>query len=185
MHSVQLDSDIVCISWQHTHHSDKEKVQCSRSKKWDFLAKLPSLSKTFSYSSPVAGGAGGQEELEDCRKLDSSDTSVLVVATHAGTVYVLINGYLLCMKLSVAEIVPGNQGVRSAQMTPDLKTLSIVVATEEGGKVVVVNCPIVSTCKQELLELASLYCLIHGLMLYTQETIKQIQEAWEIGRAHV
>ena len=172
VHREQLDSAVLTISWQHTLSDQTNNNK--KSKKWEFLAKLPSLKKSYSNS-----GGLGQEELEDCRKLDSSDTSVLVVATVAGTVYVLINGYLLCMKLSMGEIVPSNRGIKSVTMTPDLKTLSVIVDTEYGGKVIVINCPILSTCKQELLELAEKYCLIHGLMIYTNETIKQIQEAWE------
>merc|ERR1719318_1185728 len=51
----------------------------------------------------------------------------------------------------------------------------------EGGKaqLVVVKCPLLATCQPELSVLAGKYCLVHGLLQYTGETIKQIKEAWE------
>jgi len=36
-----------------------------------------------------------------------------------------------------------------------------------------------ATCQPVLSVLAGKYCLVHGLLQYTEETIKQIKEAWE------
>jgi len=177
VHTEQLDSAIVSLSWQDTGVGAEDREGQEEAQDWDFLAKLPSLSKTYSY-----GGSGvGQEEMEDCRKLDSCDTSVLIVGTEAGTLYVLINGYLLCMKLSLSELLSEDSGgIKSVNMTKDMRTLSVVVGGSRGqGRLVVIKCPILATCKPELLVLASKFCFIHGLLQYTEETIKQICEAWE------
>ena len=179
LHTHQLDSRVVSLTWNDTGGGAEPDpdTEESSAQDWSFLDKLPSLSKTYSYG----GGGVGQEELEDCRKLDSSDTSVLMAGTEAGTLYVLINGYLLCMKLSLSEILSTDSAsIKSVDMTSDMRTLSVVAATgAEAGTLVTVRCPLLATCRQELLVLASKFCSIHGLLQYTEETIRQIREAWE------
>ena len=71
--------------------------------------------------------------------------------------------------------------IQSVSMTPDMKTISVVMSGGElsPSHLVTLQCPILSTCKPELLVLASKFCFIHGLLQYTSETIKQIGEAWE------
>ena len=114
---------MVSIRWQQCSGEDQDGVK--ENSDWEFLARLPSLSKTYS-----GGGGVGQEELEDCRKLDSRDSSVLVVGTQSGTIYVLINGYLLCMKLSLNEMLGGDcGGVESVVMTPDMRNLCVLSST--------------------------------------------------------
>jgi len=71
--------------------------------------------------------------------------------------------------------------VENLAMAQDMRTLSVLVGPGEGGEgqLVVVKCPLLATCQPELSVLAGKYCLIHGLLQYTGETIKQITEAWE------
>eukprot|EP00092_Neocalanus_flemingeri_P035465 GFUD01038592.1.p1 GENE.GFUD01038592.1~~GFUD01038592.1.p1 ORF type:complete len:535 (+),score=216.07 GFUD01038592.1:3-1607(+) len=69
-------------------------------------------------------------------------------------------------------------------MAQDMRTLSVLVGPAQGeeggeGQLVVVRCPLLATCQPELAVLAGKYCLVHGLLQYTGETIKQIREAWE------
>ena len=170
LHTEQLDSGVVSIRWQQC--AGEELTGSSDNSDWEFLARLPSLSKTYS------GGSGtGQEELEDCRVLDSQDTSVLVVGTQAGTIYVLINGYLLCMKLSISEMMTEQcGGVESVVMTPDMKSLCVLTSSCD---LIILRCPLLSSCKPQLLNLASKFCFIHGLCQYSTETIRHIKEAWE------
>jgi len=185
IHREKLDGGVVSLAWLECPHSKESSggsdyVGLADEKEWDFLAKLPSLSKTYSYV-----GAGQQEELEDCRKLESSEMSVLLAGTENGTVYVLINGYLLCMKISIGELLGGvtNLGgwIESLTIAQDMKTISILVGSREAseGRLLVVRCPILATCHSELSVLAEKFCLVHGLLQYTGETIKQITEAWE------
>jgi len=181
IHSEQLDSGVVSLAWVECPPcSNVEYGGIAEEGEWDFLAKLPSLSKTYSYVGT------GQEELEDCRKLDSSEMSVLLAGTENGTLYVFINGYLLCMKIALGELL-GESGVgrrvENLAMAQDMRTLSVLVGPREGeaeeGQLVVVKCPLLATCQPELSVLAGKYCLVHGLLQYTGETIKQIREAWE------
>ena len=166
----QLDSAVVSIRWQQC--SGEEHDGGKDNSDWEFLARLPSLTKTYS-----GGGGAGQEELEDCRKLDSRDSSVLVVGTQSGTIYVLINGYLLCMKLSLNEMVGGDcGGVESVVMTPDMRNLCVLSSTSH---LIILRCPLLASCKPQLLNLATKFCFIHGLCQYSTETIRQIKEAWE------
>ena len=71
----------------------------------------------------------------------------------------------------------------SGAMAQDMRTLSMLVGPIEGGsgevQLVIVKCPLLATCQPELSILAGKYCLVHGLLQYTGETIKQIKEAWE------
>jgi len=182
IHSEQLDSGVVSLTWVECPQGSGGGGQgeyggIADDSEWDFLSKLPSLSKTYSYVGT------GQEELEDCRKLDSSEMSVLLAGTERGTLYVLINGYLLCMKISLGEILSEygvGARVDNMAMAQDMRTLSVLVERENGeGELVVVKCPLLATCQPELSVLAGKYCLVHGLLQYTGETIKQIKEAWE------
>ena len=181
LYSVQLDSEVVTASWLEienlTSDIDQFESDPEDSQKWSSITKLPALNKTFSY----VGGGANQEELEDCRKLDSRDASVLLVGTRTGTLYILMNGYLLCMKLSLPKLLSVPCGpILGLNMTVDMKLLTVVVNTsEEAGKIVVIDTPILSTCRRELQILAAKFCSIHGLLLYTAETIKQICEGWE------
>ena len=171
LHTEQLDSAVVSIRWQQCVGEETDNTDSSE---WEFLARLPSLSKTYSAS---GGGGAGQEELEDCRVLDSRDTSILVVGTKAGTIYLLINGYLLCMKLSLNELMSEEcGGVESVVMTPDMKSLCVLTSSSH---LIILRCPLLASCKPQLLNLASKFCFIHGLCQYSAETIRQIKEAWE------
>ena len=182
LYSIQLDSELVTASWLEieTLITDTDQSESDNEDTWNSITKLPALNKTFSYVGGVGGGAS-QEELEDCRKLDSRDASVLLVGTRAGTIYILMNGYLQCMHLSLPELLCVPCGpILGLNMTEDMKLLTVVVNTsEETGKIVVIDTPILSTCRRELQILAAKFCSIHGLLLYTDETIKQICEAWE------
>ena len=68
-------------------------------------------------------------------------------------------------------------------MAQDMRTLSVLVGPVEGGsgegQLVIVKCPLLATCQPEVSVLAGRYCLVHGLLQYTGETIKPIKEAWE------
>jgi len=174
----QLDSEVVTASWLEienlTSDTDQFETDHEDSQKWSSITKLPALNKTFSY----VGGGPNQEELEDCRKLDSRDASVLLVGTKLGTIYILMNGYLLCTKFKLPSVPCGP--ILGLNMTEDMKLLTVVINTsEEAGKIVVINTPILSTCRRELQILAAKFCSIHGLLIYTGETIKQICEGWE------
>jgi len=180
IHTEQLDSGVVSLVWVECPQpvgGSEEYGGIADEREWDFLSQLPSLSKTYSYVGT------GQEELEDCRKLDSSEMSILLAGTERGTLYVLINGYLLCIKISLGELLAesGLGGrVENMAMAQDMRTLSVMVEGEGGkGQLVVVKCPLLATCQPELSVLAGKYCLVHGLLQYTGETIKQIKEAWE------
>ena len=83
---------MVTASWLEietlTTDTEQSESDLDNPQDWSFITKLPSLNKTF------RGATLDQEELEDCRKLDSRDASVLLVGTRAGSLYVLMNGYL-------------------------------------------------------------------------------------------
>jgi len=181
IHSEQLDSGVVSLNWlecpQRENGEFGQYKGIAEKDDWEFLAKLPSLSKTYSYA------GSGQEELEDCRRLDSSEMSVLLAGTEKGTLYVFINGYLLCMKIALCDLLGDSASsgrVEDVVMAQDMRTLNVLIGSEKGeGRLVVLQCPVLATCKPELAVLAGEYCLIHGLLHYTGETIKQIKEAWE------
>jgi len=170
IHTEQLDSRITSCNWMTCPVKEANNQQTNKENIWEFLAKLPSLTKTYS---------SGGEELEDCRKLDSDsrEMSILLAGTQSGSVYLLVNGYLLVMRLTLGDLLgdsdPGS--VDSLVMSTDMKSLSVVL----GGRLLVLKCPLLATCQTELGVLADKYSLIHGILSYTGETIKQIREAWE------
>ena len=49
----------------------------------------------------------------------------------------------------------------------------------EGGELVVVKCPLLDSYQAELSVLAGKNCLVHGLLQYTGDIMRQIREAWE------
>jgi len=170
IHTQQLDSKVTCLTW----------VSCPGlappaepgEQEWDFLARLPSLSKTYSYIGP-----GGEEELEDCRRLDcGGELTVLLAGTAAGSIYVLVHGFLLAMRLTAEDLGDGVEGgVEEVAMTEDVKSISCVV----GGRLLLLSCPLLSTCMPQLAVLAAKYSLVQGILHYTTDTIRQIREAWE------
>ena len=161
-------SKVTCLTWLACPKLSSK----SEDQDWDFLARLPSLSKTYSYVGP-----GGQEEVEDCRKLHTGqELTVLLVGTEAGHVYVLIDGFLLVMCLQPSDMgVDVNGAVEHLAMTEDTKHISAVV----GQRLLLLSCPLLATCMPELAVLASKFSLVQGILQYTTETIRQIREAWE------
>ena len=168
IHSQQLDSKVTCLTWLPCPKLSPE----PEDQDWDFLARLPSLSKTYSYVGP-----GGQEEVEDCRKLHTGqELTVLLAGTEGGHVYVLVNGFLLVMCLQPTDLGGGVGGaVEHLAMTEDSKYISAVV----GQRLLLLSCPLLATCMPELAVLSSKFSLVQGILQYTTETIRQIREAWE------
>lgn len=199
INTANVDGEVTSLAWVDKPvraGSDADLYKnISDDKEWEFLSRLPSLSKTYSYSEV------GEDDLEDCRHLIDSDCgTVLLAGTSRGTVYVFMSGYLLCMKVSLSEVVlrevqkekkefEVNEGetpcwrVEDIVMAGNMKTFSCVVTGEDSGSkkamLMVINCPLLASCASELSVLADKYSLIHGTLKYMDDTIKQIIEAWE------
>ena len=66
IHTEQLDSGVTSLAWLECGESTDLKIEgevgAGAKQNWEFLARLPSLSKTYSYSS--AGEDAGSEEVE-------------------------------------------------------------------------------------------------------------------------
>jgi len=184
IHTNDLSGEITCLTWldkptgKHGENDNNDLYDnISDDRQWDFLSKLPSLSKTYSYVGV------GQDEVDDCRQLvDTTDVTVLLVGTSTGTVYVFMGGFLLCLKLQLSDmlVVDGMVGVADIIMSDDMKTFCCLLTSNAGeGVLVAVRCPLLATCEAELAVMADKFSLIHGTLKYMGETNKQIKEAWE------
>jgi len=178
IHTEQLDSEITCISWHDRpegfNSKDEEMYSSLGSVSWDLMSRLPSLDKMYSYSDLK------EEDLQDCRKLDDSNTvTILLVGTKTGSIYVLISGFLMCARLSVSDLIGAPAQIVSIVLASDLKTFSCIVKQEASARLVLVDCPIVATCQAELAVLSSKFNLIQGTIQYMEDTIKRIRESWE------
>ncbi|XP_023337799.1 anaphase-promoting complex subunit 4 isoform X3 [Eurytemora carolleeae] len=141
---------------------------------WDLMSKLPSLDKIYSYNE------NGEDELQDCRKLDeSSSVTILLVGTRTGSIYVLISGFLMCARLSISDLLGAPCQILNVVLASDLKTFSCIIEQEETTRLIFVECSIVSTCQAELAVLATKFNLIQGTIQYMEDTLSRIRESWE------
>jgi len=178
IHVENLDSKITWISWQNVPQSFVNRGDDLYSplteNGWDLMTKLPSLDMIYSYND------SNDEELQDCRKLDDSGTpSILLVGTQTGSIYLLISGFLMCARLSVADLFGAPCEIVNAVVAADLKTFNCIMKQQDSYRLVSLESPIIATCQSELCVLATKFNIIQGTINYMEDTIKRIRESWE------
>ena len=69
------------------------------------------------------------------RKLDdSSAVTILLAGTKTGNIYVLISGYLMCARLSVADLVNRPGEIVNMVLASDLKTFSCIIKDDSSSR---------------------------------------------------
>uniref|UniRef100_A0A1B6L725 Anaphase-promoting complex subunit 4 n=1 Tax=Graphocephala atropunctata TaxID=36148 RepID=A0A1B6L725_9HEMI len=137
LHTVSVSDDVSCLVWLqekqfHDHQQHLGGSSHNQDATSDFLPKLPSLSRTFG-SLPD----NIDENLEDAKRIkDQLQLNFLLIGTCDGSLHLSVFGLFSCGVMNVNRYMTDSgegrhTSVLNAEMSPDMKSLFLLVAVDE------------------------------------------------------
>ncbi|TRY62653.1 hypothetical protein TCAL_16639 [Tigriopus californicus] len=179
IHRMDLGSKLTCLKWI-ASPENRNKPDNASSGDWNFLTRLPLLSKAYSTTTYES-----QFDVAECRIFDKDGpTSLLVCGTEQGFINMYINGFLHCARLDLNQLSHRPCVIQDVTLASDLSHISVLISDRSSPEesdlaLVILSLPLISTCYQELLVLAEYYNIFQGTLNYLNQTLKQLSEAWE------
>lgn len=139
------------------------------------MPKLLPISRTFGSISDESN-----EVLEDTKKIiDQKNLNLLIVGLNSGELYINIFGLFECGIVELPEEFKFNSKMLGVEISADLKTMFITVASEGKLKLVIYDISVLSSYSREIHALAYKYGQFMSLVDYLDNTMHSISEAYE------
>ena len=178
------ETAVTFLAWNNCRSSESDRAATAREERlarligktdpWAFITKFPPLSKA--YSSNMQAVEGG-EEVQRLHREGITPPSLLVAGHANGVVKLFMNGFLLCAVINLTA----ESSIENVQVAANISTFSILSVRPDKPelKLSVMDMSVVSACFPELQVLSSMYSRLTATLDYLDETLKQINEAWE------
>ncbi|XP_013771782.1 anaphase-promoting complex subunit 4-like [Limulus polyphemus] len=182
LHKIDVASSILCMAWVQKHEQHEREQLCYTDRSYQYLPKLPSLTKSYCSVSKNA-----EDSVEDSKKLrNQTNLNILLIGTITGNVLLNAFGVYPCGKLLVKfedkhqNYVP----IVCCSLSEDFSILSVIAGRKMEDEqtvysLLIYSVPMLQQYHEELQIIALKYGQIACLRNYLSCTIQAIEEAWE------
>lgn len=177
MHTFSLSSDIVKICWTQNNKElniDSENERTILNSHLTFLPTLPNLNSLSSNTRKT------DVNISKCSFINS--LNFLLVCMTSGEIYISVFGMLPCGRIDLTKYLnlPATEfTIVDAKFTTDFHELQIVVNTNMENIIIIFENDLLRNYSESLLKLAIKYSQISNTMVYINDAIQSITEAWE------
>ncbi|XP_053670386.1 anaphase-promoting complex subunit 4 [Anopheles nili] len=177
VHKFSVKSDITCLSWtENTDEISTEDVSYnSVTSHVKYLPELPVLSSLSSAAKPTT-----YNRSSFCSK---HILSILLIGTTSGVVYLSAFGMLPCGSTNLFSLLGLTSStmpyIKELKMSLDFKQLIVGLQHSDSLNIVVLENDVLHKYSTSILNLALKHAQILSAMMYMNDTIDCIIEAWE------
>ncbi|GAB0092712.1 Anaphase-promoting complex subunit 4 [Sergentomyia squamirostris] len=172
--SYQLEGDIASMCWtnqipQSTSGNDAD-ITVEAEDDSIFLPRLPNLNSVT--PTPKKKDYSSRAEAK-------TSLNFLIIGLETGVIHLSVFGMLPCGSISLSKHIKGKFKVIDARVSSDFAFLHVTVATQEALHVMIFENSTLPLYLDSLLRVATKHSQILTTMVYIEDALVAIKEAWE------